>query len=124
MAYQKYMFENLRKSINGIVNKVNTNNIQNVLFELFNENLLRGKGLLCRAVMKAQMASPNFSHVYAALIAVVNTKLPDIARLLINRVLNSFQKSYKSNIKVVCTATTKMIAHLVNQQVLNELIAL
>lgn len=90
MAYQKYMFENLRKSINGIVNKVNTNNIQNVLFELFNENLLRGKGLLCRAVMKAQMASPNFSHVYAALIAVVNTKLPDIARLLINRVLNSF----------------------------------
>lgn len=70
------------------------------------------------------MASPNFSHVYAALIAVVNTKLPDIARLLINRVLNSFQKSYKSNIKVVCTATTKMIAHLVNQQVLNELIAL
>jgi pre-mRNA-splicing factor CWC22 len=47
------MWEMLRKSINGIVNKVNTSNIQNIILELFNENLLRGKGLLCRAIMKA-----------------------------------------------------------------------
>ncbi len=108
------MFESLRKSINGMVNKVNTNNIQNVLFELFHENLLRGKGLLCRAIMKAQMASPNFTHVYAALVAVVNTKLPDVARLLINRVVSQFQKAFKSNAKIVCGAATKMLAHLVN----------
>jgi len=47
------MWEMLRKSINGIVNKVNTSNIQNIILELFNENLLRGKGLLARAIMKA-----------------------------------------------------------------------
>lgn len=77
----------LRKSINGIVNKVNVSNIQNIILELFNENLLRGKGLLTRAIMKAQMASPNFTHVYTALIAVINTKLPDIVRMIIHRVL-------------------------------------
>jgi pre-mRNA-splicing factor CWC22 len=38
--------------------------------------------------MKAQMASPTFTHVYAALIAAINTKLPDIARLLIHRVIS------------------------------------
>ena len=70
------MWELLRKSINGIVNKVNIANIQNVVVELFNENILRGKGVLGRALIKAQMASPNFTHVYAALIAVVNTKVP------------------------------------------------
>ena len=43
----------LRKSINGVVNKVNVSNIQNIILELFNENLLRGKGLLARAIMKA-----------------------------------------------------------------------
>ncbi len=114
----------LRKSINGIVNKVNTSNIQNIILELFNENLLRGKGLLCRAIMKAQMASPNFTHVYAALIAVINTKLPAIVKLLIERVLIQFQRAFKRNNKIVCMATTRMLAHLVNQHVVHELLAL
>ena len=34
------MWENLRKSINGIVNKVNVSNIQNIIIELFNENIM------------------------------------------------------------------------------------
>jgi pre-mRNA-splicing factor CWC22 len=32
------------------------------------------------------MASPSFTNVYAALIAVLNTRLPDIVALLIKRV--------------------------------------
>jgi pre-mRNA-splicing factor CWC22 len=47
------MWELLRKSINGIINKVNIINIQNVIIELLNENLLEGKGLLARAIIKA-----------------------------------------------------------------------
>ena len=74
--YQKMMWEVLRKSLNGIINKANVSNLQNVIFELFNENLVRGKGLLVKALLKSQMAAPGFTHVYAALIAVVNTKLP------------------------------------------------
>ena len=74
--YQRLMWELLRKSINGIINKVNISNIQNIVIELFKENILRGMGLLARAIIKAQMSSPNFTHVYAALIAVINTKLP------------------------------------------------
>ena len=124
LEHQKYMWEMLRKSINGIVNKVNTSNIQNIILELFNENLLRGKGLLARAIMKAQMASPNFTHVYAALISVLNTKLPAVVKLIIERVLIQFQRAFKRNNKIVCMATTRMIAHLVNQQVVHELLAL
>lgn len=81
------MWEMLRKSINGIVNKVNVANIQNIILELFNENLLRGKGLLARAIMKAQMASPSFTHVFAALIAVLNTKLPELVLMIVHRVI-------------------------------------
>lgn len=68
------------------------------------------------------MASPNFTYVYAALIAVLNTRLPEIVALLIKRVALQFQKAYKSkyleklgNNKIVCMATTKMLAHLINQ---------
>ena len=69
------------------------------------------------------MASPSFTHVYAALIAVLNTKLPEVVELIIHRVLMQFHKAYKRNNKIVCMATTKMIAHLVNQQVVNEVLA-
>ena len=44
-------------------------------------------GVLTKAIIKAQMASPNFTHVYAALIAVLNTKLPDIVKMIIHRIL-------------------------------------
>ena len=52
-AHQKYMWETLRKSINGIVNKVNVANISNIVMELFNENLMKGKGLLIKSLIKA-----------------------------------------------------------------------
>ena len=108
----------MRKSINGIVNKVNIANIQNVVVELFNENIYRGRGLLARSIIKAQMASPNFTHVYAALVAVINTKVPEIGLLIAKRVLVQFKRSFERNNKIVCVATTKMIAHLVNQRVI------
>lgn len=94
------------------------------MIELLNENILRGKGLLARSIIKAQMASPNFTHVYAALVAVINTKLPEIGELIIKRVLLQFKRSYHRNYRLVCMATTKMIAHLINQRVLNDYVAL
>lgn len=41
------VWEVLKKFINGLVNKVNMVNIKFVVFELFNENLIRGRGLFC-----------------------------------------------------------------------------
>ena len=40
------------------------------------------------------------------------------------RVLIQFQRSFQRNNKIVCVATTRMIAHLVNQRVLGEYVAL
>lgn len=42
--YQRMAWEALKKSINGLVNKVNVGNIKNIVPELFGENLIRGKG--------------------------------------------------------------------------------
>lgn len=109
------MWECLRKSLNGIVNKVNVSNISHIVMELFNENLLRGRGLLVKSLMKAQMASPTFTHVYAALVAAINTKLPDLGRLLLHRVISQFQKAFKRNNKLACKSSLMMIAHLINQ---------
>ncbi|RHY88684.1 hypothetical protein DYB35_008463, partial [Aphanomyces astaci] len=122
--YQRTTWDALRKSINGHINKVNVSNIANILPELFQENLVRGRGLLVRSIMKAQLASPGFTHIYAALVAVINTKLPENGELLVKRVVHRFRRSFKRGDKVVAIALVRFIAHLVNQQVVHELLAL
>ncbi|KAK1419613.1 hypothetical protein QVD17_28831 [Tagetes erecta] len=122
--YQRMTWDALRKSINGLVNKVNATNIKNIIPELFGENLIRGRGLFCRSCMKSQMASPGFTDVFAALVAVVNTKFPEVGDLLLRRIILQLQRAYKRNDKHQLLAAVKFIAHLVNQQVVHELIAL
>jgi pre-mRNA-splicing factor CWC22 len=42
--YQRMAWDALKKSINGLINKVNTANIKHIVPELFQENLVRGRG--------------------------------------------------------------------------------
>lgn len=100
VEYQKMTWDALRKSINGLVNKVNATNIKNIIPELFAENLIRGRGLFCRSCLKSQMASPAFTDVFAALISVVNTKFPEVGDLLLRRIVLQFQRAFKRHIKV------------------------
>ncbi|KAF6166553.1 hypothetical protein GIB67_005415 [Kingdonia uniflora] len=124
VEYQRLTWDALRKSINGLINKVNATNIKNIIPELFAENLIRGRGLFCRSCMKSQMASPGFSDVFSALVAVVNTKFPQVGTLLLKRIVMQLQRAYKRNDKPQLLAATKFIAHLVNQQVAHEIVAL
>ena len=117
VEYQRMSWDALKKSINGLVNKVNASNVQHVVPELFQENLIRGRGLFARSVMKSQMASPQFSGVFAALVAVVNTKFPEIGELIAKRCVLQFRRAYKRNDKPVCVAATRFLAALINQQV-------
>lgn len=121
--YQRMAWEALKKSINGLINKVNVSNIKHIVPELFNENLIRGRGLFCRSIMKAQAASLPFTPIYAAMVAIVNTKLPKVGELLINRLITQFRKAFKRNDKSVCHSSTAFIAHLINQQVAHEMLA-
>ena len=122
--FQRLAWEALKKSIHGLVNKVNVPNIALVVRELFKENIVRGRGLLCRSIMQAQAFSPTFTNVYASLIAVINTKFPQIGELLLKRLVAQFRSSYKQNRKDQCVATCKFIAHLINQNVAHEILAL
>ncbi|EFH40306.1 hypothetical protein ARALYDRAFT_918034 [Arabidopsis lyrata subsp. lyrata] len=123
VEYQRLTWDAFRKSINGLVNKVNANNIKNIIPELFAENLIRGRGLFCRACIKSQMESPGFTDVFAALVAVINSKFPQVALLLVKRVVLILKRAYMRNDKPQFLAAVKFVAHLVNQQVADEIIA-
>jgi pre-mRNA-splicing factor CWC22 len=98
--YQRLSWDALRKSITGIVNRVNVGNIKHVVPELFAENLIRGRGLFARSIMKAQAASLPFTPVFAALVSIINTKLPMVGELLLHRLVSQFRRAFKRNDKV------------------------
>jgi len=98
--YQRITWDALRKSITGIVNRVNIANIKQIVPELFSENLIRGRGLFARSMMKAQAASLPFTPVFAALVAIVNSKLPRVGELILTRLISQFRRAFKRNDKV------------------------
>jgi pre-mRNA-splicing factor CWC22 len=123
-AYQKLTWEALKKSLNGLINKVNIGNIKFIIPEIFSENLVRGQGVFVKSIMKAQQASQPFTPVFAAVVAIINTKFPMVGELLLNRLLMQFRRAYKRSDKQACLSSTHFIAHLVNQRVANEIVAL
>ncbi|GAA31003.2 pre-mRNA-splicing factor CWC22 [Clonorchis sinensis] len=123
-AYQRIAWEALKKSIHGFINKVNVSNISDVVRQLLSENVVRGRGLLVRSLLTAQSASPTFTHVFAALVAVVNSKFPQVGELVLKRLINEFRKAFRRNQKDRCLSTARFLAHLVNQKVVHELIVL
>jgi len=123
-AGQRMEWERARKSIRGLVNKVNTSNIKDIVQELFVENLLKHRGLFVRAIMQAQISSPTFSDVFAALVAVINSKLPEIGDLLLRRLILQFRKAYMRNDEMLLTCVCKFLGHLFNQHVVADVVIL
>ncbi|MFS8007089.1 putative MIF4G-like, type 3, MIF4G-like domain superfamily protein [Helianthus anomalus] len=91
---------------------------------VFSENLIRGRPLFRQACLNSQRASPGSSDVYAALVVVVNAKFPQVGVPLLQMAILRFQMAYKRSNKDLLLVSAKFIAHLVNQQVVHELIAL
>ncbi len=54
--------------------------MSSVLFQQCIDFVFHYRGLWARSIITAQTASPTFTHVYAALVAVINTKVrgPDV----------------------------------------------
>ena len=105
-------------------------------------DLIRGHRLFTRSVMKAQVAPLPFTPVFAVLVSIINTKMPITGEFLLHQFISQFRREFNRNNKVCWTivnfvscklippfqtvrhSTTTFIAHLVNQGVAHELIAL
>ncbi|CAF2739363.1 unnamed protein product [Rotaria sp. Silwood2] len=97
---------------------------ENYNCELCQYNIVRGRGLFARGIIEAQIASPFYTPVYAALVSVINSKIPQIGDLVVKRLISLFHQSYQRNDKTNCLTTTRFIAHLLNQNVLHAIAVL
>jgi len=50
--------------------------------------------------MRAQASSLPFTPIFAALVAIVNTKLPQVGELVLVRLISQFRRGFKRNDKV------------------------
>lgn len=74
--------------------------------------------------MRAQASSLPFTPVFACLLAIINSKLPQVGALVVTRLIVQFRRAYKRNDKPTCMATLMFLAHLCNQRVCNEMLAM
>ncbi|KAJ1745221.1 pre-mRNA-splicing factor cwc22 [Coemansia sp. RSA 1935] len=104
-AQQRESWDQLKKRIKASVNRANIGNIKDIIVELFGANLT------------------SFTAVYAALIAVINTKLPLIGELMVTRLVLQFRRAFKRDDKGLCISSVMFLAHLSNQRVAHEVLA-
>ncbi|KAA8493909.1 Pre-mRNA-splicing factor CWC22-like [Porphyridium purpureum] len=128
--------------------------VKDVCIQLLRLNLVRGRGVFVRCVIDAANAAsirqqrwqeqnqnkPNErperkrSHrqigfppriaMFAAVVCVVNAKIPPIGELLVCRLVRELRAALTRRHKQSATAACRFLAHLTNQHVCSELLAL
>lgn len=122
---QRDTWQEERRIVHGTVNRLNTSTIKPLIHDLFSKvNLIRLRGVLTKSLLQAAVSSPRYSNVYAALVAVINTKLPEVGELVVNRSILAFRRHYRRKEKASCLAIALFMGHLFHQAVVHELLIL
>ncbi|KAK6465018.1 armadillo-type protein [Scheffersomyces coipomensis] len=106
--------------------KLTNTTIPEVSLDLFKINLIRYQGLLVRIIMNQQLRNISSTAILSSLVSILNSKIPDIGELLINRLILQFRKNVdvrKKNYSFI-RYSSLFICHLVNQRVVNEILVL
>ncbi|KAG5490671.1 hypothetical protein JKF63_00793 [Porcisia hertigi] len=94
VAFQQEAWRALGRSITGVINKVSKHNLEQSAVELFRENLVRGRGLFARSMMRTQQVDPDLTPVLAALASRINKDLPAVVELLCRRLVVQWNRAY------------------------------
>ncbi|ORC91330.1 uncharacterized protein TM35_000063350 [Trypanosoma theileri] len=111
-AAQREAWQALSRSITGIINRVSADNLQVSVTELFRENIIRGRGLLCRSIMRAQLADPDLTNVFAALVSCVNKEFSAIGLLLLKRLIIQWWRFYRRKDWTALRSVSRFLAWL------------
>lgn len=93
-GYQRAAWQALSRTVTGIINRVTAENVQDSATQLFRENLVRGRGLLARSLMRAQQMAPDLSPVLCSLVSRINKDVPHVVLLLCQRLVVNWQRAY------------------------------
>jgi pre-mRNA-splicing factor CWC22 len=122
---QRKTWDEEKRVVHGTINRLNATTIKPLIHDLFEKvNLIRMRGVLAKSILSAAISSPTYSNVYAALTAVLNSKLPEVGELVVKRAVLGFRRYYRRREKQSCLATALFLGHLFHQSVVHELMIL
>jgi len=125
MLKQRKTWEDEKRVVHGTINRLNAETIKPLIHDLFDKvNLIRLRGVLAKSILQAALSSPRYANVYAALLSVVNSKLPEVGELVVQRAILAFRRHYRRREKQPCLATAMFLAHVFHQQMVHELLIL
>lgn len=110
----------LKQSVYLLIDNLNGENLGEICCELLKLNLFRAKGILVRKLIYNQQKYYQNTGIYANLISLLNSQIPEIGHIISNKLIINFKNEYISdkfiNIDFIC--------ELVNYKVINEMIIL
>ncbi|XP_037958156.1 putative uncharacterized protein DDB_G0282133 [Teleopsis dalmanni] len=115
--YQRIAWEALKKSIYGQITKIDVDNVLIISHVLLREDIVRGRNLFCRSILLIQAEHSDLTNAYAALVAIINSRFPNIGELLLKRLIFQFKIAYSRNDKRKCVTVSSFIGDLINQKV-------
>lgn len=114
----------LRTAIDSQIGTLTPSNIKETSILLFQVNIIWGRGLVCRSIIDSVLKSPQKSPELAALVAVLNSKLPEVGELVLARTQALFKKAYLENQRRLADSMAMFICELVLQAVSEDIIVL
>lgn len=121
---QQLLWLALRESIDSDLKRLSAHNVAEVSVLLFKVNVRRGRGLLCRAIMKRLLENSADAPLLASLLCIINSKLPEVGETLVARVIVQFKNAYVENNRLLVDSTLLFLCELVLQGVVEEVILL
>eukprot|EP00102_Acyrthosiphon_pisum_P024166 XP_016661376.1 PREDICTED: pre-mRNA-splicing factor CWC22 homolog isoform X2 [Acyrthosiphon pisum] len=123
--YQTTSWNVLETSISNLVKHVDSEaKAIEIKKKMVRLNLWRGKGILCKNIMEAQLNSTRDTRIYALFIALIYDEVPTVGELLLVRCLCQFCDANKKKEKCKYLASVLFISYLINYDVVSPLMAI
>ena len=127
--HQRATWSTLQTNLHELISNLTTENLVETLPKVFSLNLIRGRGHFVNEMLKTQMARKGkevdgAAKLFASLTSVINTKLPQVGKLLVKRTLFEFRRYYKTRSINCAIKRLIFLSHLVNQQLCKETLAI
>ncbi|XP_015363422.1 PREDICTED: pre-mRNA-splicing factor CWC22 homolog [Diuraphis noxia] len=121
--YQITSWKILENSIFNLIQQLNSEDkIKEIKKKILRLNIMRGRGILCKCVMDAQLASTGNTYIYALFIALIYDQIPTIGELILIRCLKQFKNASKTKDKCVLLASVLFISYLISYDVVSPLV--
>lgn len=121
---QQETWEKLRETINRLIASADSHNVAAVCVDLFQVNVMRGSGLVARAVIQNVISRPQKAPVYAAIISVLNSKVSQIGEITLARTAALVKKAYMQDDRALFHSTLQFMCALVLQRVVEDIVVL